>query len=124
MLALCLASTGASAAHDDGVCGADCYTSDGAVTPASTPSSGMATLSGLPVGGSASSLSKLGLQPFAKEQIGPFVARKWKTGDHNDLSVTTAGEDGQILYIEMNWGGSQSGSFTDLDGIFLGLTTL
>ena len=82
------------------------------------------TLSGIAVGDNISAVKKLGLDPVAKNEMGPFVVMRWTLPDRNDLSVTAFRDSGEIVYVESNWGGQQSGAFSDYPGFTYGNTTL
>jgi hypothetical protein len=79
-------------------------------------------LSGIHVGDNISAAIRLH-GSFSTSQAGPFMARKWKLADGNDLSVTaTAG--GTVMYVETDWRGNQGGSYSDFPGFYYGRTTL
>lgn len=82
------------------------------------------SLSGLSLGDPVAKTKELGTRPVATEQMGPFTIQKWAQSDGNELSVTAIRNSGRIVYLESNWGGSQSGSFTDFDSFTYGETTL
>ena len=89
-----------------------------ATTPPVIPS-----LSGIKIGDPLSSVSIIGIDPVARNRVGPFTVMRWSFPDGNELSVT-ASSKGAIVYIESDWGEKQPGITTDYGGLFYGRTTL
>jgi hypothetical protein len=82
------------------------------------------TMYGIRVGDHLSSTSKIGLAPVVEEETGPFVIRKWRFSDTNELSVTAFRNTGKIIYMETNWNGDRRGALSDIPGMIYGKTTL
>ena len=81
-------------------------------------------MSGIAVGDKISATSKLGVLPSATERMGPFTAQKWQLPNGNELSATALSETGEIVYLESNWGGVESGARSDFPGFEYGRTDL
>jgi hypothetical protein len=82
------------------------------------------SLSGIRIGEDISATSRLGAPPSARKQIGPFTLSKWILEDGNELSVTSSTASGKIVYIETDWGGTQTGTTSDFSLFSYGRTTL
>lgn len=83
------------------------------------------SMSGIKIGDEVSAASRMiGTSPVAREQMGPFEARKWKLADGNELSVTARRDTGKVVYAETNWGGGTGGRASDFPGFTYGKTTL
>lgn len=85
---------------------------------------GKYSLSGIAIGTDISSLSVMGLPPAAREDTGKYVTENYRLADGNELRVTYARDESRIVYLETQWGGSKSGTATDLEGFTYGKTTL
>lgn len=80
-------------------------------------------LAGVQLGAPASTLARLG-PPEAEEPNNRHYLRKWELTGGNELSVTTEGPNGPILYIELNWSGEAAASGTGFQGLTFGTTLL
>ena len=85
---------------------------------------GKYSLSGIAIGADISSLSVIGVPPAAREDTGKYVTENYRLADGNELRVAYARDDTRIVYLETGWGGSKSGTATDLEGFTYGKTTL
>lgn len=85
---------------------------------------GKYSLSGIAIGADISSLSVIGTSPAAREDTGKYVTENYRLTDGNELRVTYARDETRIVYLETQWGGSKSGTATDLEGYTYGRTTL
>ncbi len=82
------------------------------------------TLSGIRIGDAFPTVQRIiGFPPVSSERAGPFVVGKWRLGDGNSLSVTANSANGNIVYIETDWGESAT-SYTDFPDFVFGKTTL
>ena len=82
------------------------------------------SMSGIRIGDDISSLSQLNTEAIAQQTIGPHTALKFELPDGNTLSVTYRTSTGKIVYLETDWAGKQSGSFSDFRDFRFGETTL
>jgi len=82
------------------------------------------SLSGIHVGEKVGAVSRIGIAPSAKNQMGPQTLFKWIFPDKNVLSVTAITDTGRIVFIEHDWGGDSRGSLTDFPNFYFGTTTL
>jgi hypothetical protein len=78
--------------------------------------------SALRIGDPSSKLSTLG-QAAASDSYKGMVVRKWVLPNENELSVTT-NSNGNIVYLESDWGGKDNDPACGLSGLRFGLTTL
>ena len=85
---------------------------------------GKYSLSGIAIGADISSLSVMGIPPSAREDKGKYVTENYRLSDGNELRVAYARDETRIVYLETHWGGSKSGTTTDLKGFTYGKTTL
>ena len=81
-------------------------------------------MSGIAIGNSADKLRELGAELVAKQDMGPHTAIRLKLPDGNELSATFSRATGKIVYLESEWSGERSGSFSDFPGMLFGKTTL
>lgn len=82
------------------------------------------SLSTIRVGDNVSKLETLGVPATARQVMGPHTAVKFEQPDGNYLSATYRNSDGAIVFVETDWGGLQSGSFTDFRNFKFGSTSL
>ena len=82
------------------------------------------TMSGIGIGNSFAKLKELGIEPAAKQIMGPFTLVKYALANGNDLSATYETATGKIVFLETDWNGSQSGSPSDFPSMKYGITTL
>ncbi len=82
------------------------------------------SLSTIKVGDSATQLETLGVPATSEQKMGPHTAIRFELPDGNSLSATYRNRDGLIVFLESDWGGSQSGSFTDFRNFKFGITSL
>lgn len=82
------------------------------------------SLSGLKVGDALSTATSLGSAPVATEKIGPYTINKWALAAGNSLSVTAVAKTGKIVYLELDWDGSENGADTGRAGLRFGTTSL
>jgi len=82
------------------------------------------SLSGIRIGENIAAISRIGIAPSAKNQIGPETLIKWRFPLGNELSVTSLTDTGKIVYIEYDWGGDSRGSLTGFRNFQFGTTTL
>jgi hypothetical protein len=82
------------------------------------------SLSGIRIGDEIASADQIGFAPVERNQSGPFAITKWRLPDKNELSITSATNNGKIVYIECDWGRLQSGTYTDFPGLYYGRTSL
>jgi hypothetical protein len=82
------------------------------------------SLSGIKIGDNIASSSSIGMKPVVQNQSGPYLMRRWKLADGNDLSITAERQTGKIVYAETNWGGGTGGRAADFPGFVYGKTTL
>ncbi|TSA52744.1 MAG: J domain-containing protein, partial [Nitrosomonadaceae bacterium] len=85
---------------------------------------GKYSMSGISIGADISSLSVMGVPPSAREDMGRYVTENYPLSDGNELRVAYARDETKIVYLETHWGGSKSGTTTDLEGFTYGKTTL
>lgn len=85
---------------------------------------GKYSMSGIAIGADISSLSVMGIPPSAREDKGKYVTENYRLADGNELRVAYARDETRIVYLETHWGGSKSGTTTDLKGLTYGKTTL
>ena len=85
---------------------------------------GKYSMSGIAIGTDISSLSVIGIPPSAREDTGKYVTENYRLADGNELRVAYARDETRIVYLETHWGGSKSGTQTDLEGFTYGKTTL
>lgn len=84
----------------------------------------MPSLSGIHLGENIAAISRIGIAPSAKNQVGPETIIKWGFRLGNELSVTAMTNTGKIVYIEYDWGGDSRVSLTDFPNLQFGTTTL
>jgi hypothetical protein len=72
----------------------------------------------------AAVVAKGGLEPIAQEDLGAYVAVKWRLPDSNEVSVTASRDTEKIVHVEANWGRDRNATFTDVPGLLFGTTTL
>lgn len=82
------------------------------------------SLSSIKIGDSESQLETLGTPAVSKQRMGPHTAVKFELPDGNSLSATFRNSDGVIVFLESDWGGQQSGSFSDFRNFKFGSTSL
>jgi 3',5'-cyclic AMP phosphodiesterase CpdA len=82
------------------------------------------SLSGIHIGENLAAVSRIGIPPTAKNQIGPQTIIKWRFPLRDELSVTAMIDTGKIVYIEYDWGGNSRTSLTDFPNFQFGTTTL
>jgi hypothetical protein len=82
------------------------------------------SLSSLKVGDDLSATTSLNADPANTTNMGPFSVNKWTLPDGNSLSVTSKIKTQKIVFIECDWNGSDSGSFSDFPDFYFGRTSL
>jgi len=82
------------------------------------------SLSGLKVGDDLSTTTSLNADPNDTTNMGPFSVNKWTLPDGNSLSVTAKVKTQKIVFIECDWNGSDSGTFSDFPDFYFGRTSL
>ena len=82
------------------------------------------SLSGLKVGDDLSTTTSLNADPNDTTNMGPFSVNKWTLPDGNSLSVTAKVKNQKIVFIECDWNGSDSGTFSDFPDFYFGRTSL
>lgn len=82
------------------------------------------SLSGIHLGDKIATASDMLGKPTNVEHSGPYVFEKWRLANNNDLSVTARRGTGQIVYLETDWTGYQTGAPSDFLGMTYGETTL
>jgi hypothetical protein len=80
------------------------------------------SFAGLSVGDDAAKAKALGLPSDTERQKG-YALSRWRLADGNDLSLA-AEPDGQIAFMETNWGGTPEGRAAGLFGFTFGTTSL
>jgi hypothetical protein len=84
-------------------------------------------LSGVHIGDDLSGAAEqIGFPPDLSERSGPYLGAMWRLGDGNELHATVRAVEGQIIYLESDWGGRNGGrgsAQTDFPGFFFGRTT-
>lgn len=82
------------------------------------------SLSSISVGDKSSRLDPLGVPPTHEQKMGPHTAVRFELPDGNSLSATYRNSDGTIVFLESDWGGKKSGSFSGFRDFRFGLTSL
>jgi|GEM_PF-565160 len=81
-------------------------------------------MSGISIDDDIIKLNLIGSVPKAQESTGRYVIVKYLLADRNELHATYLRDVEKIVYLETDWGKSQSGSPSDFKNFNYGLTTL
>lgn len=82
------------------------------------------SLSTISIGDGFARLEALGVPAVSQQKMGPHTAIRFELPDGNSLSATYRNSDGVIVFLESDWGGKHSGSFTDFRDFKFGVTSL
>jgi hypothetical protein len=78
---------------------------------------------GIRVGDDREKFQAIRSPPTVVDHPGSFTVSAWDLSNGNTLSATTS-KSGTIVYVELDWGGRESGAQSDFPGFTFGRTTL